>query len=98
MINWLEQHLFTCFFKHYFGIDCLGCGMQRAAISLLKGNLTESIKYNAGLLPLVATLLLLLMQLKIKYINGGQWVMWAFIITTIITVVQFIAKQVLFYL
>ncbi len=97
MITWLEHHLFSCFFKSNFGIECPGCGMQRSLISLLKGNILESIQYHAALIPFIITLIILILQLKIKHVNGGKWVMWAFIITTSITTIQYIIKQILLF-
>jgi hypothetical protein len=93
MIHWLENNLFACFFKSHLGIECPGCGMQRSLISLLKGDLIESLQYHAALVPFILTILLLLIQLKIKHVNGGKWVMWAFIVTSAITIVQYIARQ-----
>ena len=45
MIDWLEHHLFPCFFKSHFGMECPGCGMQRSLISLLKGNIVDAITF-----------------------------------------------------
>jgi hypothetical protein len=94
MIHWLEQHLFTCFFKAHFGIECPGCGLQRAFISLLKGNLSESIHYHAALIPFIITWLLLFAQLILKRDNGGKVVMWSFILTCAVMIVQFVIRQV----
>lgn len=97
MVNWLEQHLFTCMFKSMLGIDCPGCGSQRALIALLKGDLMESLNYHAALIPFIITISLLIIQLIGKFENGGKWVMWSFIATTIITFVQYIIKQITLY-
>ena len=97
MINWLEHHLFSCFFKSTFGIECPGCGMQRSLIALLKGNIFESLQYHAALIPFIITLILLVVQLKIKHVNGGKWVMWGFIATTVITVIQFTIRQIILF-
>lgn len=97
MINWLEQHLFPCFFKSHFGMECPGCGMQRSLIALLKGDLFASIHYHAALIPFLLTILLLVIQLILKNVNGGKWIMWAFIITTSITLIQFIIRQVILF-
>ncbi|MCD6019992.1 MAG: hypothetical protein K0S53_3113 [Bacteroidetes bacterium] len=97
MVDWLEHHLFPCFFKSHFGMECPGCGMQRSLIALLKGNILESIHYHAALIPFLLTLFLLIIQLKLKNVNGGKWVMWAFIITTAITLVQFIIRQIILF-
>lgn len=93
MINWLEHHLFSCFFKTHFGIACPGCGMQRSLIALLKGDIIESFQYHAASLPFIITIILLVVQLRLKHVNGGKWVMWAFIVTSGITIIQFIARQ-----
>lgn len=97
MINWLENHLLECFFKSHFGIECPGCGAQRSFIALLKGHITESFQYHAALIPFIITIILLLIQLKIKHVNGGKWVMWAFILTSTLTVIQFIIKQLVLF-
>jgi hypothetical protein len=97
MIDWLEHHLLACPIKSTFGLDCPGCGSQRAFISLLKGNLMESLNYNVALIPFMVTIALLILQLIKKYDNGGKWVMWSFIVTSGITVIQYITKQVLLF-
>lgn len=34
----LEKYMFPCISKTLFGIECLGCGFQRAFVLLLEGN------------------------------------------------------------
>ena len=97
MTDWLQHHLFPCFFKSHFGIECPGCGMQRSLITLLKGNVVESLHYHAALIPFIITLILLIVQLNIKHVNGGKWVMWAFIITSGITILQFVIRQIVLF-
>jgi hypothetical protein len=97
MIDWLEHHLFPCFFKSHFGMECPGCGMQRSLIALLKGNFYESLQYHVALIPFIITIILLLIQLRVKHVNGGKWVMWAFIVTTSITIIQFVVRQILLF-
>ena len=36
----------TCIFKFFTGIDCPGCGLTRAALSLLEGDLRAAAGYN----------------------------------------------------
>jgi hypothetical protein len=95
MINWLENHTLPCFFKSNFGIDCPGCGMQRAFIALLKGEFYQSLCFHPGLIPFLLTIIVLFIQLKAKHPKGGIAVMWLFIFTSSVTVIQFIVKQYL---
>jgi hypothetical protein len=41
-ISWLQQHLLPCPFKYLTGIDCPGCGFQRAVITLMQGHISQS--------------------------------------------------------
>ncbi len=97
MIDWLEHHLLACPIKSSFGLDCPGCGSQRAFISLLKGNLIESLSYHAALIPFMITIAMLILQLIKKHDHGGIWVMWCFIVTSGITLIQYIIKQVMLF-
>lgn len=97
VIEWLSSHLFTCYFKSHGGIECPGCGMQRAFISLLKGDFFQSLNYNAGLIPFITTIIALIVQLKIKKESGAKYVMWLFIVTVIVTSLQYIVKQIWFF-
>lgn len=71
--------------------------MQRSLIALLKGDVLESLHYHVALIPFIITISLLIAQLIIKHEKGGKWVMWSFIVTTIITVIQFIVKQIMLF-
>lgn len=97
MIDWLEHNLLTCFFKSHFGIDCPGCGFQRAFIALLKGDVLQSLHLHAALIPFLLTLFVLILQLIKKYDNGGTWTMWCFIMTCAITITQYVFKQVMLW-
>ncbi|MGZ3756882.1 MAG: DUF2752 domain-containing protein [Mucilaginibacter sp.] len=68
-MNWLQNHLIPCPFKHLTGIDCPGCGFQRSVIELIQGNLYKSV----GLYPPAIPLLLFLLYLIFgKYIKVGN--------------------------
>lgn len=49
----LEDHMLPCISKQFLGIDCPGCGLQRAFIFILKGNFIEAFK----MYPAIYTLL-----------------------------------------
>lgn len=71
--------------------------MQRSLIALLKGNIIESFHYHIALIPFIITIILLIIQLRIKHVDGGKWVMWAFIVTSSITIIQFIIRQIILF-
>ena len=51
----LESFMLPCLNKQLFGVDCLGCGLQRAFTLVFQGQFTAAFK----MYPAVYTLLLL---------------------------------------
>lgn len=52
-INWLQNHLIPCPFKYLTGIDCPGCGFQRAVIALAQGQWRASFVLYPPTIPLL---------------------------------------------
>lgn len=97
MISWLEQNLLSCFFKTNFGIECLGCGMQRALIELLKGNLIVSLNYNISLIPFILMVISLIVQLIIKHPKGSFVTLTLFVTTATLSIGHYVYKQIIFF-
>lgn len=92
--DYIEKHLLPCHFKLITGFDCLGCGLQRATIALLRGHLKESLQMFPALLPLLFTVCFTLLHLKMKWAYGALITKWSFVITICIMVVGYIAKNI----
>lgn len=56
------MHLFgiTCPIKHLTGISCAGCGMTRASLALIQGDIHKAVYYHPLVLMMPAVLLLFL--------------------------------------
>lgn len=93
-IDWIEHHLLPCPSRYFLGLDCPGCGMQRAFLELLRGNFAGSFKLYPALLPILFTLVLLALHLKYKYRNGARTLLFSYIFSAIVVVTSFIIKQV----
>ena len=93
--DWLERNSLPCFYKKYLGIDCPGCGMQRAMIELLRGNFIDSLKAYPALLPTMFMVLFLISHLIFKFKKGAMILKISFIFTTIIIVFNFILKLII---
>jgi hypothetical protein len=94
MIDWLEAHMGTCAFVSYFNIECPGCGIQRAFIALLRGDLSSSLSHFPALLPYLSTIAFMLLHLMFKFKNGALYAMWGFVLSVVIMVVSYIVKLV----
>jgi hypothetical protein len=86
-VNWLQNHLIPCPFKKLTGIDCPGCGMQRAIIALLKGDIYHSLSYYPACIAILITSLFVAFS-KIFHFNKTQVIKKSlcFITVSIITV------------
>lgn len=54
LFDYMNNHEHTgtfCIFKNIIGIPCAGCGMGRASLAILSGNLREALQYNILSIP-----------------------------------------------
>ena len=51
----MEDYMLPCLHKEIFGVDCLGCGIQRATALLFRGEFIAAFK----MYPAIYTLFLL---------------------------------------
>jgi Protein of unknown function (DUF2752) len=64
VMHWLESHLLSCPVKGTLGIDCPGCGFQRAGLALLRGDVADCWAQYPPLLPFLLTMGLLVVALR----------------------------------
>jgi hypothetical protein len=92
VVDWLSNHMLTCPMKASTGIDCPGCGMQRAIIKLLQGDLEGSLQMNPSALPILFMLIFLMLHLKFQFKHGAKIITVLFIISSTIIIVNYIIK------
>lgn len=63
MLEWLETHQLSCWIKSVTGIECPGCGMQRAILLLIKGDILASFRIYPGLFPLLLFFILAILKI-----------------------------------
>lgn len=66
-----EMKMLPCLNKQLFGIDCPGCGLQRAFIFLLDGDFIEAFMMYPAIYPLMLlmTFIFLDQMVRFKYAN-----------------------------
>jgi uncharacterized protein DUF2752 len=94
LADWLEHHLLRCPYKSFFGLDCPGCGMQRAFVALLRGDIKESFFLYPALLPVMLTLMLTLVHISFKLKEGARYIKYSYLISVVLIVISYIIKLV----
>lgn len=78
--------------KEYFGVECPGCGIQRSAISLLRGDILDSLALYPALIPFIVFSVIGIMSLFKTFKVSTKWVIATAIITVVIMLGQYILK------
>jgi hypothetical protein len=93
--SWLESHMGQCSFKQMTGVDCPGCGSQRAFILLLKGRIWESMCMYPALIPIIIMLAALVLHLVFKFRHGAGFLKYNFITVVSLITVSYLLKMIL---
>jgi len=93
-IDWLQNHLLTCPFKKFSGLDCPGCGLQRSILALMQGDLVSSFKLYPPTLLIIVLLMFTLLHLKFDFRMGAFFIKVLYISITFVIVINYIYKIV----
>lgn len=89
----INDFMLTCPSKKFLGVECLGCGAQRAIVLVFEGKFSEAFQ----MYPAVYTLLLFFLILGVSFIDKkrkyGNILIILVIINLIIMVVGYIYKH-----
>ncbi|MFP3592701.1 DUF2752 domain-containing protein [Chryseobacterium sp. SIMBA_038] len=92
----IEDFMLSCPSKKFLGIECFGCGAQRAIVMVFEGRFSDAFH----MFPAVYTLLIFLFTVAISFIdkkrNYGNVLIIMAIINSIIMVIAYFYKH--FYL
>jgi len=92
LIEWLKHHLLTCPSKHFFHLDCPGCGLQRSVLALFEGDIMTSLKLYPATIPILFCLFFTALHLKFKFKFGPEIIKIAYIISTLIIIIFYVYK------
>ena len=63
----MEDLLLPCLNKQLFGIDCYGCGGQRAFLMVIKGDFNAALQLFPAIFPLLFLLFFVILNLFVKF-------------------------------
>jgi hypothetical protein len=82
----IDDYMLPCLTKKYLGFDCLGCGMQRAAAFLFKGEFVAAFKMYPAIYPLIALMVFLVLDMFLNF-KHSEKIKIILILTTIVFIV-----------
>ncbi|MEM6517605.1 MAG: DUF2752 domain-containing protein [Bacteroidota bacterium] len=87
-----EDYMFPCLNKKLFGLECMGCGMQRSISLILHGDFIAAFQ----MYPAIYTLILMLGVIGINYFRSFKYayqiIITLVVINTILILGNFIFK------
>lgn len=89
----MEEYMLPCMSKKLFGIECLGCGTQRALFLLMEGKFVEAFKMYPPIYTLILLFLFIFLHLIDKSRNYTRIVISLAILNLIVMIVSYIIKM-----
>lgn len=93
-ISFLEKNLLSCPWKKHFDVECMGCGMQRSILLILKGDFVAAFYMYPAIYTLIIMFAVLFLHLKLEFKYGSKILIFLFSINAIIIVLNFILKTI----
>lgn len=93
-ISFLEDHLFSCQWKDTIGVECMGCGLQRSLIHLLKGEFVEAFYVYPAIYTLIGMLIFFGFHTKFNFLKGDLVLKWLLILNVVIIISSYIMKVI----
>ncbi len=78
--------MIPCINKQIWGVDCLGCGFQRALVLLFQGKFIEAFHMYPAIYPILTTVLFVIISKYIKT-DFNKYIKVTLIILSILTII-----------
>ncbi|WP_237275891.1 DUF2752 domain-containing protein [Tenacibaculum ovolyticum] len=89
----MDDYMLPCLNKKFFGVDCLGCGIQRALSLLIHGEFIAAFKMYPAIYTLLFLALIIVLNFfyKIKY--AQRIISILAVINVLIIVISYVMKM-----
>ncbi len=92
MTEGLEGYMLPCLNKQLFGIECFGCGIQRATALLFKGEFIAAFKMYPAIYSLFILVVFLLLNLFLKFKHATPIKIGLILLNVVIIVFSYFIK------
>ncbi|OUR91075.1 hypothetical protein A9Q87_11410 [Flavobacteriales bacterium 34_180_T64] len=87
-----EDFMLPCLNKKLFGVECLGCGIQRATSLVFHGEFVAAFKIYPAIYTLIVLALFLIFNIFIKFKHDSKFKIGLIILNLLIIVISYIYK------
>ena len=92
LINSLKDYLLPCLNKKLFGFDCLGCGLQRAAVLFFHGEFIAAFKMYPAIYPLIVLFFFIGANMFFKFKHSTKIINILALVTIATIIVSYFIK------
>ncbi|RNC90302.1 MAG: DUF2752 domain-containing protein [Allomuricauda sp.] len=93
----LQDYMIPCATKQILGFDCPGCGLQRSALLLLKGDFIGAFYMHPAIYPITLALLFVLFEFFVKTKYNMKIRMYILISIGLTMIVNYLVKMSQFF-
>lgn len=79
-----DEHLLPCMWKTTTGMECPGCGTQRAFVRMTEGKPADSFVLFPALVPMLILFLFIPIQIKFASRISSDWILSFFMVTAFV--------------
>ena len=90
-----EEYMLPCLNKKLFGIECMGCGMQRSIFLVLKGDFIEAFHMYPAIYTLILLFGIIVFNMFKNFKYAGKIILVLAILNGLIIISSFIIKTFL---
>ncbi|WP_290625994.1 DUF2752 domain-containing protein [Altibacter sp.] len=92
-IEGLEDYMLECTNKKIFGVECLGCGIQRATALLFRGEFIAAFKMYPAIYSLIILAVVVVINLFVKFRYAFQIKVALLLLNVVIIIGSYIMKM-----
>ncbi|MEC3908588.1 DUF2752 domain-containing protein [Tamlana sp. 2201CG12-4] len=88
----MEEYMLPCLNKKLFGVECFGCGMQRALVLIFQGEFVSAFYMYPAIYSLITLFIFIAINIFFKFKYSNRIIGALAIITVITIIVSYIFK------
>lgn len=91
----MEKYMLPCLSKLFFGVECPGCGIQRATVMLVEGDFYKAWQMYPALFTLIPFFLVLFASFVDRQRNYAKAIIGLSILNLVVLLAAFAYKMIL---